>query len=346
MNEPDSRECPEWIEVADYINLVRRAVPVIRQEYPDAKIIVGSTGLLGIDCQNYLYAILQSDIMPIVDVVSWHPIYGASPQYDNVRDYYYSYPFLVQRIFDVASAHGFRGEYSADEMTWRMPLNTLAEQPWTYNGNISAKYYARGIMMNLGMDVAAGVMIDYRLAIISSLVRNLNNIMAGTKPESLTVKIQSEATNTMSYSYSLPGDDRLFALWTNGAAVEHDPGISSSRTIPGFAGWKATGIDITYSFEQELITSNDNGNLIISNLLIKDYPVVIRLSKEGRKRIKVSPDRLLQFISPSSQPPHFCRLSGHLCSLVIGSQNIQRLQVQLILPSRLSSSTDPPPTPR
>ena len=34
-----------FIEVADYINLVRRVVPVIRQEYPEAKIVIHAPAL-------------------------------------------------------------------------------------------------------------------------------------------------------------------------------------------------------------------------------------------------------------------------------------------------------------
>ena len=47
-NEPDRRETIQWIEVEDYINLAKRVVPVIREEYPEAKIQVGgTTGLTG-----------------------------------------------------------------------------------------------------------------------------------------------------------------------------------------------------------------------------------------------------------------------------------------------------------
>ena len=31
------------------------------------------------------------------------------------------------------------------------------------------------------------------------------------------------------------------------------------------------------SFEQELITETENSNLVIRNLLVKDYPIILRL---------------------------------------------------------------------
>jgi hypothetical protein len=42
-NEPNISESVQWIEVEDYINLVRRVAPVIRQEDPDGKIMLAGT---------------------------------------------------------------------------------------------------------------------------------------------------------------------------------------------------------------------------------------------------------------------------------------------------------------
>jgi hypothetical protein len=47
-------------------------------------------------------------------------------------------------------------------------------------------------------------------------------------------------------------------------------------TIPGFSASEAIGIDALYGLEQELIPETDNGNLIIRNLLVKDYPIIIK----------------------------------------------------------------------
>jgi hypothetical protein len=116
-NEPDmAGYCPKWIEAADYVNLVKRTVPVIRQEYPGAKITVGGVSNTRFpNAHDYLFDILESDIMPLADVVAWHPMYGTSPAYDLYKDYYYQYPAFVQEIKDVASAHGFAQPLIATE---------------------------------------------------------------------------------------------------------------------------------------------------------------------------------------------------------------------------------------
>jgi len=279
-NEPDNTACPQWIEVEDYIKLVRRTVPVIRKEYPDAKIQVGgTTGLSNPDSQEYLFNILQSDIMPLVDVISWHPFYGDSPEHNS--DYYYAYPSIVQRIKDTASAHGFEGEYEADEMDWRPFSEPDGDPNFPAFSEIAyAKYRARGILINLGLEVTAGnLLIPHQFVAASSVARNLSTIMAGHRPANLPALIDSAATHVESYSYSLPNGDKLIAIWDNGVAVDHDVGILSSLDIPGFAGWNATAIDVLFGFELELISSNENGDLIIQDILIKDYPIIIRLSQ-------------------------------------------------------------------
>jgi len=81
----------------------------------------------------------------------------------------------------------------------------------------------------------------------------------------------------MSFGFSLPNGDRLFALWTDGVAVDDDPGVPSTLTFPGTSAQKVIGIDVLHGFEQELIIENENGDLVIHNFLIKDYPIILRL---------------------------------------------------------------------
>jgi hypothetical protein len=274
-NEPDIREyCPKWIEAADYVNLVKRTVPVIRQEYPAAKIVVGSVSNTRFpDAYDYLFDILESEIMPLVDVVAWHPMYGTSPAYDLYKDYYYQYPSFVQQIKDVASAHGFDGEYQADELGWATPEIAVPDQPWVYTPIVAEKYYGRGILMHLGMDVGVGAPDD------NGVVRNLCTVMAGAEPVTLPMpmQIQTTITNTRSYTFTMPSGDRLLALWADGVAVDDDPGITVTLTLPGFWDQKVTGIDVLHGFEQPIIASAEGGALLVEDLLVRDYPLILRL---------------------------------------------------------------------
>jgi len=281
-NEPDVEFCPQWIEVNDYINLVKRTVPVIRQENPDAKIQVSIAYPRYSEAYDYLLTLLKSDIMPLVDVVSWHPMFGTSPEFDS--EYYYTYPAIVREIKEVASTHGFEGEYEADELTYFTIVNDHWDG-WSlrYSNTKAAKYHARATVMHLGMDLTAGnggiPTADPNRANILSTIRSLCTVMAGVKSASLPFTIQSTATNTMSYTFSLPNGDHLIALWTDGVAVDADTGIPAMLTIPGYADHEVTGIGILHGFQQQLVTSEEDDDLVIRDLRVKDYPIILRLYK-------------------------------------------------------------------
>jgi len=274
-NEPDNQGIPiQYIPVPDYIKLVKRVVPVIRQEYPDAKIVVGSVSNL-IYNLDYLFDMVKSEeIMPLVDVIAWHPIYGQSPAEGHSPEYYSEYPSIVQAIKDTAFANGFRGEYRADELSyWIYPK---ADMPGMEHSAFHiTKYHARSIMMHLGMDMAAILAGPGYKTFAFATIRNLCTVMAGATTDSVAIQIQSEATNIKSYSFSLPGGEKLIALWTNGVAVDDDPGITATLTLPGLSDQRMTGIDVLNGFQQEMITEVENGNLVIRNLMVKDYPIIM-----------------------------------------------------------------------
>jgi hypothetical protein len=276
-NEPNIRDTIQWIEVEDYINLVRRAVAVIREEYPEARIVVGSTSSFDeIESQDYLFSILRSDVMPLIDVVEWHPMYGASPECDWLRDYYYGYPSLVQEIKDTASAHGFSGEYVADEVHWCTP--DQAEPPWpTYSETRCAKYLTRCIVRHLGMDVNVSQILLRDTPDLFRTVQNLNTVMAGNSPAELEMEIESGAANIKSYAFSLTNGDKLVALWTDGVAVDEDPGVDADLTVLSIAG-NVTGIDVLEGWQQPLEAESGDGNLVIRDLIVRDYPLIIRIA--------------------------------------------------------------------
>jgi len=100
--------------------------------------------------------------------------------------------------------------------------------------------------------------------------------MAGASPASLAVEIESAATDILSYGFALPDGDSLFALWTNGVAVDHDPGVRATIVFPGLSASKVIAIDVLHGYEQELIFEMVDGNLVIRNLLVLDYPIILR----------------------------------------------------------------------
>jgi len=288
-NEPDNQGFPvQYIRVPDYVNLVESVVPVIRAEYLGAKIVVGSVSDLQYT-QDYLLDILRSgEIMPLVDVVAWHPFYGASPgvgyspQYGDPSAYYYKYPSIVEEIMNTAKSSGFRGEYYVDEMGWATDEIAAPNQPYVYSLAVAAKYYARGVVMHLGMGIntEAGAMTPASVTPYAT-VQNLATIMAGAEVDELSVDFESGASDIRSYVFSLPDGDGLIALWSDGAAAEVDPGLPSTVTVHELGKRSVTGIDVLHGYLQPLKTEEQGPDLVIPGLLIKDYPILLRIAAPG-----------------------------------------------------------------
>jgi hypothetical protein len=220
--------------------------------------------------------------MPLVDGISFHPMYSISPEYDIFKQYYQDYPSFMQEIKEAASANGFEGEYFADELTWRTPREPHPDEDWTYSEIVAAKYYTRGTIINLGLDMIVGLggmePGNYDLPKMR-LVRNITTVMAGAEPIDLPIEIQSEATNIKSYTFSLASGDKLVALWTDGVAVDDDPGVNAAVTIPNLSAQEVRGIDVLEGYQQSLVITNKEEDLVIEDLIVRDYPMILYIVK-------------------------------------------------------------------
>ncbi|GAI23251.1 unnamed protein product, partial [marine sediment metagenome] len=168
-----------------------------------------------------------------------------------------------------------------DELSWMTP-ECIAYPDTYYSETKCAKYYARGILMNLGMDVIVSqfyaVPGEHPLQIVHT-IQNLCTIMAGANPTDLPIEVQSEATNIKSYSFSLSNGDNLIAMWTEGVAVDEDSGVKADLTFTGLSGREVIGIGVLNGYMQSIAVSNENGNLVIQNLIVRDYPLILHVVK-------------------------------------------------------------------
>jgi hypothetical protein len=285
---------PGYISVETYANLIRAVVPVIREGDPNARITIGAipgsweNGYPGYGeyqrfelYLDYLNQLIRSGVAASVDGISWHPLYDNIP----ADPYYQNYPQMVRGIQDLAASQGFTGEYFADEILWQ----TVDEPDWDngppVNERMAAKYYLRAITEHRGL----GLNVTINTFFIEpgqegirgdglAAIRDLNNTLAGAEPAEFPVSVASEAPNVRQYAFSLPNGDKLVALWTNDGAVEDDPGVSSRISIPGYSASAVAGIDVLNGFQQDLVSSNEDQDLVINGLLLKDYPIFIRLA--------------------------------------------------------------------
>lgn len=275
------------IDVNIWANVISRVVPVIREVDPEAKIVIGALGgdwILGFPGYGeyarsilhieYLRNLISSGVVPLVDAISWHPFYGNRPD----DPYYRTYPEFVSEIKNLAASHGFQGEYFAEEIGYYYSPAAVVSSGHSapvVSEKVAAKYYARAIVMHLGLDFT--VTAAPKDGVIASVVGSLCTVMETARPESLELEIQSQAANVRTYTFSLPGGNRLIALWTDGTGVDDDPGVQATLRLPGSSFQRVVGVDIVNRFEQDLITEAIGGGLIIRNMRVKDYPIILRL---------------------------------------------------------------------
>jgi len=263
-NEPDNCGDPvQCVEVADMINLIGRAVPVIREEYPEAKIVVG--GNVYFFAQDYFFTVLNSDIMPLVDVVDWQTMPDFGPSDESWRDYFSTYPSLVQQFKDTASANGFSGEYRASELWWWFPQHpTLTMLAYPESAYIFVKNSTRGMLTQLGLNVTVrAIGTNFEPQIINPAMTKFFTVMAGAAPDSLPVaieKVPADTTDITQYGFTFQNDSDMVILWRDvePQPLANDPGVPVTITLAGFAGRPATGVDVLHGFEQQLITSDED----------------------------------------------------------------------------------------
>jgi hypothetical protein len=286
LNEPNLGEgTQQYVAVKSYINLAKRAVSVIRQEDPNAKIVVGAISPLYETISNeYFFTIIRSDLMPLVDAISWHSGNDFSPEYTS--KFYSEYPSILQEIFDVASSHGFKGEYIVEELHWRTIDTPHPSETARYSEIVVAKYLARGIIMHQGKDITTGVAMPIpERSYNEAVIKNLGTLLAGAKPSNQSIEVKSTVTNVESASFSQPNGDTLVALWTDGIAVDEDPGVKADLTLRSFTAEDVIGIDLLNSVEQPLLMSSGYGDVSVQNLIVRDYPLILRLSPVAKPPI-------------------------------------------------------------
>jgi len=275
--EPNLGAPGHHIPLETYIELIPRLEPVIHSISSEAKIHIGATtGLRERESREYLFGLLRCDAVRLADVIVWHPLYGESPLHEAA--YYYDYPAIVREIKATAIEHGFTGEYQADEMVW-WTHGEVNDQPWRYSTVESAKYTARTTLLHLGMDVAVTLGGIGERPDVFPTIRNLCNVMAGHEAIDMPVDIDIETDEPVAYcAFRYPNGDRMLGIWTDGIAQDEDLGVPATIRFPGLAAAEVTGIDVLHGFEQELNFENEGDDTVVRDLLVKDYPILIRLN--------------------------------------------------------------------
>jgi hypothetical protein len=107
------------------------------------------------------------------------------------------------------------------------------------------------------------------------VMRNLCTVLDGVKPADFPIQLFTEK-NARSYALQSP-QHKVVAVWLTGQITDGDPAVPCDITLPGQTVSQAVGIDIINGTEQTLQVTNVDGQATLKSILLKDWPLLIRL---------------------------------------------------------------------
>ena len=297
----------------DYLALARIAIPIIREECPDAQMMLGSYAGFCHGCASWTAEAWEEQVgrstllgavralAKDVDLIGWHPFYQTAPDDDSVHTYRAS----VEAFKAWAAAQGFVGECSCTEYNWGASYPAPAEPHWWGSCVCSevekAKYVARLSVLHTALDMGsffcevwgnAWYPLDLSLLRrtfgadpISPLqpqpayyaMRNLATALDGLRPATFEVVVEGAPAGLEVCTLARPGE-RVVALWLTGPAVDECLGTPVRVVIAG-AGGPATGYDCLNGVSQALNATPVAGGLALEAILLRDYPLLLRCAQ-------------------------------------------------------------------
>lgn len=289
----------EWqgIGVDNYIKIVKATIPVIRKADPSARIMLGSTG--GFD-RDAILACLREGLGPELDAIGWHPWYQADPDTPAYRNYKQD----VAEFKKECEALGFKGQYAATEWTWAAPYPGTTE--WCSEMQ-KAKYSTQLMIAHCGMDIISLYnetfqtgKIDWDVTLLRNafsvdpispaqpqpiyyVFRTISTVVDDFHPAEFPVQFSCEQSETVMKKfdcYTLRRGDKelLIATWIPGKTKDGIVEEKSDITLLGVRAERAWAVDTINGTEQELNLIYSGSDTVLSGMLIKDYPVFIRLT--------------------------------------------------------------------
>jgi hypothetical protein len=108
--------------------------------------------------------------------------------------------------------------------------------------------------------------------------RNVATVMDDFHPAAVPVDF-GRTPGLLSFTFRRGEGERMVAVWIDGAPAD---GIKQTETevlFPGFRARSATAVDIMNGTEQDLdLVVNDRGT-VLNRVLIKDYPLFVRVAQ-------------------------------------------------------------------
>ncbi|MDO4576214.1 MAG: discoidin domain-containing protein [Planctomycetia bacterium] len=297
------------VDEEHYVTLAKRTIPIIRRLAPDAKILVGSTSGFPTGCRNWQGDAWKNDprtrvfaaLIPLVDVLSWHPHYQPDPESES----FLHYAEDVRALKKWAQNLGFRGDFMATEwnMSYNYPDFLEIDQKRLWRGKVratemeKAKYTAQMYVQDTGLGMpsffcemnnpfygALDLSLFRRTVDTDPLttlqpeaayyvVRNLATQMENFQPAAWVAEVPA-LEKLRTFAFDLP-DGHALALWFAGKASDTTPGVPVDITLP-FEVREVVAMEPANGTRQTLKYKVENGKTTLKAVLVSDMPLLLR----------------------------------------------------------------------
>jgi hypothetical protein len=287
-----------------YAKVLRAAVKVIREEYPEAKIMPASPGWMIRDNHAFLRALGEEGLLSQVDVIGFHPFYNTSPVHPAVL----SFPEAFPRFKKMMEGYGFKGEYMATEWDyfcaypvsdvedyWNMPAYSELEKA-IYSTRMSIMFANLGIpnfwnetfqtmqtMRGLSLfrnQFSNEVVCPTQPEPVYYMFRTLSTALEDVKGAVIPVSFSDQRRSVDSYGFTRSNGEKLVAFWLSGL-MEEPAGnagvLATDILIKGVKGEGATIIDTLNGTEKALKVERTSEGVTLRKIHVQNWPLIVRL---------------------------------------------------------------------
>jgi hypothetical protein len=294
----------EWFSsagtVRDYTAFARKVIAVIREEYPEARIVSVSPGSWEMS-KTFIREIMDDGMGPLVDVIAWHPWYHTDPDDPS----YLAYPAEFRELKAYCESRGFRGEYFATEWTWSAPYPLPGDRRhWQFPmsemikaklaAQLTTKHAAMGVVslwnetfqsqytswsIGLLRNTSSGeVLAPQQPEVVYYVQRNLSTILEDVDPAEIPVEIAPAASGIEVWGFRRGNGERLLALWRRGRPADESAGTRIDVTVKHDGIGAARIVDPLNGREQTLVLASRKDGATIAGVLVPDFPIFIVFS--------------------------------------------------------------------
>ena len=292
-----------------YLALARVTIPILRQECPKARIMLGSfagfthgmstwtADELAKQERESLFLGAVRALARDIDLIGWHPFYQCDPDLPRFR----TYAADVRATAAWCRAQGFRGEFMASE--WSVGANYPSPTPpnwwgdWTCSEIAKAKLVTQLTVLHTALGVGSffcetwSVYYPLDLTLLRRTfaadpitpqqpqaayyaMRNLATALEGLEPADFGFRLTGAPADVHAYGMARRGE-RVVALWRPGRPVDRDAGQPCDVVVDG-ACRAATGYDPLNGTQHSLTVKRAGGKTTVTGVLLKDYPLLLR----------------------------------------------------------------------